>query len=184
MIVVFDTSTLIFLFKPDALGPHFPESSDRVDSCDLRITHLLSQLQKSKSRIVIPTPALAELLTYAGDAGPAWLGVLSTSKHFRIAPFDVLAAIECADLARRRLGAGKQTKAERRKAKFDEQIVAIAAVENASVIYSDDADIRKLAAGKMDVMGMANMHLPPQDAQGSLMFDPLANDPQASEDEA
>lgn len=177
MIVVFDTSTLIFLFKPDALGPHFPGSNERVDSCQSRITYLLSELQKSKSRIVVPTPALAELLTHAGEAGPEWLRILSTSKHFRISPFDVLAAIECAELSRKRLGAGKQSQAERRKAKFDEQIVAIAAVEAAGVIFSDDEDIRKLATNKMEVRGMADMPLPPQEAQGSLMFDPLANDP-------
>ncbi|MFX6011401.1 hypothetical protein ABTE87_22180, partial [Acinetobacter baumannii] len=49
----------------------------------------------------------------------------------------------------------------RTKAKFDDQIVAIARVERATVIYSDDADIAKLAGPSVTVIGMASLPMPP-----------------------
>lgn len=182
MIVVFDTSTLIYLFKPDAPGPMYPATQVCVDRCGDRITYLLSQLQKSKAKIVIPAPAVAELLTYSGPAGPEWVRILTTSKHFTVSSFDILAAIECAELARARLERPKAAQGDRRKAKFDEQIVAIAKVEGATAIYSDDADIRKLVGDAMTVAGMADLDLPPVDAQGELMFDPAASDPEPEDD--
>ncbi|MBO9377651.1 hypothetical protein GG804_12815 [Sphingomonas histidinilytica] len=184
MIVVFDTSTLIYLFKPDAPGPMFPGTQDCVGGCSERITYLLAQLQKSKAKIIIPAPAVAELLTYSGPAGPEWVRILTTSKHFKIAAFDTLAAIECAELARARLERPKAAQGVRRKAKFDEQIVAIAKVEGATAIYSDDADIRKLVGDTMTVAGMADLELPPEDAQGVLIFDPAASDPEPDDDQS
>ena len=61
----------------------------------------------------------------------------------------------------------------RAKAKFDDQIVAIAAVEGASLIYSDDKDIAKLVGGRLRVVSIAELPLPPEDAQGTL---PLVGD--------
>lgn len=59
----------------------------------------------------------------------------------------------------------------RAKAKFDDQIVAIAAVEGATTIYSDDEDIAKLAEGRFEVVKIAAVPLPPESAQGKLPFD-------------
>lgn len=56
------------------------------------------------------------------------------------------------------------------KAKFDDQIVAIAAVEGATAIYSDDEDIAKLAQGRFQVINIATIPLPPKTAQGNLPF--------------
>ena len=52
--------------------------------------------------LVIPTPALAEMLTRADAVGNDWLATLHGKKAIRIAPFDEMAAIECAALAARR----------------------------------------------------------------------------------
>jgi hypothetical protein len=51
-----------------------------------------------------------------------------------------------------------------RKAKFDDQIVAIAAVEGATTIYCDDEDIAKLAEGRFGVIKVAAIPLPPESA--------------------
>lgn len=59
----------------------------------------------------------------------------------------------------------------RTKAKFDDQIVAIAAVEGATTIYSDDEDIAKLAQGRLEVVKIGAIPLPPESAQGKLSFD-------------
>lgn len=111
----------------------------------------------------------------AGTAGPQWLQILTTSRHFRFSPFDVLAAIECAEMGKTRLGA-RMSQATKAKAKFDEQIVAIGRIERAEVIYSDDSDIRGLVGADdgVRVMGMADMQLPPFAAQGSFDLEAMA----------
>jgi hypothetical protein len=78
--------------------------------------------------------------------GQELLRILPSSRHFRIAPFDERAAVEFAARQAERIAASERApEATRTKAKFDDQIVAIAAVEGATTIYSDDEDIAKLA---------------------------------------
>ena len=78
--------------------------------------------------------------------GQELLRILPSSRHFRIAPFDERAAVEFAARQAERIAASERAPAATRtKAKFDDQIVAIAAVEGATTIYSDDEDISKLA---------------------------------------
>lgn len=167
MIVLFDTSTLVYLFTPDAPGPFIVGSDRRIQQCGARIAYLLAELQKAKTTIVIPTPVIAELLTLAGEAGPEWLRILTTSRHFRPAPFDELAAVECAEMAKRRRGA-RMSRTLKAKAKFDEQIVAIGVIERATIIYSDDSDIRALVREGVRVIGLGDLELPPSEAQGSF----------------
>jgi hypothetical protein len=55
------------------------------------------------------------------------------------------------------------------KLKYDRQIIAIARVAGATTIYSDDGDIRALAKEtKIKVIGIADLPLPPEDAQQPL----------------
>ena len=178
MIALFDTSTLIYLLKPEAPAPMIAGTDQRVSDCHLRISYLLSELQKARATIVIPAPVIAEILVHAGAAGPEWLRILTTSRYFRPAPFDALAAVECAAMSQKRLGAGKLTGQERAKAKFDEQIVAIGRIERVATIYSDDADIRRLADENTRVIGIAALQLPPQEAQGRLDLEPEPTDEQ------
>jgi hypothetical protein len=93
---------------------------------------------------------------------------------FRIEPFDTKAAIEVAAMTRAALDSGKkrgQSSASWAKVKFDRQIVAIAKVAGATTIYSDDKDLVPLAkAAKIEVIGIADLPLPPEDAQYKLDF--------------
>ena len=59
------------------------------------------------------------------------------------------------------------------KIKFDHQIVAIAKVNGATAIYSDDQDLRTFAqqAG-LQVVGLADLPLPPKESQPPLPFPP------------
>ena len=58
------------------------------------------------------------------------------------------------------------------KLKYDRQIVAIAKVVGASAIYSDDKDIRILAADAgIPVVGIADLELPSEKAQMNLPYD-------------
>jgi hypothetical protein len=111
------------------------------------------------------------MLVRAAKGGPEFLRILASSKHFRIAAFDERAAVEfAARQAEQVVRGGRAPAAPRAKAKFDDQIVAIAAVEGATTIYSDDEDIQKLAEGRLEVIKIAAIPLPPESAQGKLPF--------------
>lgn len=180
MIVAFDATVLIYVIDARANPPLDPKTGQPVDHCQERVIHLLETLQQANAKIVIPTPALAEVLVRATRGAPKFLQILGSSRHFRIAGFDERAAVEFAARQAERIAAGKRSaRGSRTKAKFDDQIVAIAAVEGATTIYSDDEDIAKLADDRFDVIGIADIPLPPETAQGRL---PLAakapNDPE------
>jgi predicted nucleic acid-binding protein len=166
LIAAIDTSVLIFLFDGNAPAPIDVETDLIVTDVKARIDYLILNLSKNKAKLIIPTPALAEILVTAGGAGPEWLAILNKSSVFKIASFDVLAAVEHAALQQERKGKENfEQKLSKKKAKFDDQIIAIAAVEQAEVIYTDDKDIRKNASGRFKVLGIADLPLPPEAAQ-------------------
>ena len=172
MIVVFDASVLVYLIDANAKAPLDPSTGKPLEQCAERIKHLLASLQQQGAKIVIPTPALAEVLVKAGDAGPGLLQILKSSKHFRVAAFDERAAIEFAASQVERANAGKRSAgATRSKSKFDDQIVAIAAVEGATRILSDDKDISRLSEGRFEVSGVIDLPIPSDNAQSSLDFE-------------
>jgi hypothetical protein len=131
-----------------------------------------------KEKIVVPTPVLSEILVHAGPAMPRYLEVLNGTAAFRIAPFDQRAAIECALAIKDSLDRGglrvdaADPATTRAKVKFDRQIVAIAKVEGAHTIYTDDDDAVAYArhAG-IKTRRTAELDLPPEDPQHSLAFD-------------
>jgi hypothetical protein len=94
---------------------------------------------------------------------------LKKSSVFKIVAFDTLAAVEYAATRQlRKNGVVAKTTSTRAKAKFDDQIVAIAAVERATIIYSDDSDIRKIVGDRFEVLGISDLPLPPESAQFDL----------------
>lgn len=172
MIVAFDASILIYLFDENAPAPKSSSTGLPVDRCQERVENLISTLQREKAKIIIPTPSLGEALVRAQEGAPERLRILKSSKHFRIAAFDERAAVEFAATQASRHAAGvKAVATTRAKAKFDDQIVAIARVEGANVIYSDDEDIKKIAGSRIKVIGIEDLPLPPDDAQGSFLLE-------------
>ena len=96
---------------------------------------------------------------------------MQESKHFRISGFDQRAAVEfAATQASRAIGGLKPVQGLRAKAKFDDQIISIAAVEGASIIYSDDGHILKAAGSKFKVIGIADLPLPQDEPQLNLQL--------------
>lgn len=164
MRVAIDASVLAFLFD-DSVSAPIGHDGKLISNCQARVEYLITELQQAKATLIIPTPALSEVLVYAGEAAPAWLGTLAGLRCVRIAPFDTLAAVECAAMARDRVTNGRSEDVSRRKAKFDEQISAIALVQRADEILSDDDHIRRLVGEKMTVRGIADLSLPPEERQ-------------------
>jgi len=174
--VVFDATTLLYLLDPEAKAPTDPETGEPVSRIKNRIAFLVSELEKSKEKIIVPTPALSELLVRAGDAGPEYLDILNRHAAFKIVDFDQRAAVEVAAATREALAAGDKRGGSENswaKVKFDRQIIAIARVEGASTIYSDDGDIVRFAKSSgIAVIRVCDLPLPPEDAQQSLALDP------------
>jgi histidinol phosphatase-like PHP family hydrolase len=169
---VIDASLLLLLFRPDtpvpaqAGGVPLPHVKERVE-------FLIATLDKSKTKLIVPTPALSEVLVRAGaTASVQIVEHLKNFAVFRIEPFDERAAIEVAAMTRQALSKGSKrgkSDATWAKIKFDRQIVAIARVCGAKTIYSDDGDIRKLAKQYgINVIKVADLPLPPQAAQYSM----------------
>jgi hypothetical protein len=167
--VVFDASILLFVFDENT-----PASVPRAKE---RVEHLIDRLSDAGEKIVIPTPALSECLVHAGPAGPDYLTIIGKQSCFRVSSFDERAAVEAAvrtyQARQRGQRKGGNPDAAKAKIKFDRQIVAIAAVEGATAVYSDDADVIAYAreAG-MEGYRLADIPLPPEDPQADLQFDP------------
>jgi hypothetical protein len=137
--VAFDASFLILTFDTDAVSKEGGRLQERIDI-------LLSDLQKSKTKIIIPTPALSEFLV---KCDPVFLQSIHKQATFRIAPFDEKAAIEAAILTKDAIRASDKRDPVQAttwsKIKFDRQIVAVAKVEGVDAIYSTDPDVAKHA---------------------------------------
>src|SRR6266508_136207 len=150
--VVFDTTFLSLLLFPDARPPRDPSTKQPVERAKDRIEHLVETLSQARQKIVIPTPALSELLAVVKNPQEL-LAEINSSRWFVVHPFDQRAAIECAERAVKKAPRKKDSSSTWAKAKFDYQIIAIAIVVGAEIIYSDDEDIfRHLKGGQIKVI--------------------------------
>ena len=70
MIVAFDADILCLLLYPSITPPIDPGTGKPVERARARLQHLVTELEASRARIVVPAPALAEFLVVAGDRGP------------------------------------------------------------------------------------------------------------------
>ena len=148
MIVAVDASALTLLVNPDADGPIDPSTGQALTRASERIGRLIEDVEKQRGTILIPTPALAEVLVKAGDAGPPFLERLHSSARFKIADFDQRAAVEVAAMTREAIRAGDKSAGVLepwQKVKYDRQIVAIARLNGAQSIYADDNGVASFA---------------------------------------
>jgi hypothetical protein len=130
-------------------------------------------LQRTETRIIVATPALSEIMIRSGvDAGQQYLGLMARARVFKISSFDIRAAIEVAIMQGHILAGehGKSaTAATHAKLKYDRQIVAIAKVEGAQTLYTDDGDQRTFAERHgLAVRGLADLPVPDTAAQHDL----------------
>jgi predicted nucleic acid-binding protein len=162
MPVVFDASFLIPLLDPEVKGDA---------EVDARLMFLIQSLDKAREKIIVPTPALCEVLIGASDAAPQYLDIINRSSRFKVAPFGTRAAVEAAAAHRDALRAGdkKEGTSSWLKVKFDRQIVAIAKIEGADVIYSNDEDIARFSARDgLEVIALERLPAPPEKPQAEL----------------
>lgn len=156
MLVAFDANVLIDLFNPRIKG-------DRRAKLD----GLLEQ--HGKTKIIIPTPSLTEVLVKADKARDELIARLSTSRAFSIAPFDQRAATECALLLADHWDSASRKQVGRTKFKFDWQIVSIVLSRNVTRIYSDDTDLARIGKTlSLDVKAIEKLPIPDSARQQNL----------------
>lgn len=183
MTVVFDATMLLLLLRPGVRAPLDPGTGRPVAHAEQRIAQLVGDLERARVKIVVPTPALSELLVHAGNAGPKLVEQITRSAAFKLAPFDTLAAVEVAEMARTAIAAGDKRAGAAgswAKVKYDRQLVGIAKVARADTIYSDDEELRRFAEAQgLQVVRLAELPLPRNIAQSEL---DLAIDPTDEDD--
>jgi predicted nucleic acid-binding protein len=179
--VVIDATILMLFLRPEVSIPAGP-GGVRVNLARERIEFLIQQLEKARTKIIVPTPVLSEVLVRAGSvASQEIVEKLNSLAVFRVESFDARAAIEVAAMTRRDLdrAGNKRGKATGpwAKIKYDRQIVAIAKIARATTIYSDDADIRAIAGAEdIQVVGIAELPVPEESRQGNLFQHQQAED--------
>lgn len=146
-LVAFDNTILSVLLFPDA-DLREGAAAVSVDRARERVDGLVKELAQTGEQILIPTPALAEVLATPGCDIDEVLGTLRASVYIRIADFDLRAAVELAIRLRNAAAKGDIREGltiTKNAMKFDRQIVAIALTRGARVLYSDDVAVRKFA---------------------------------------
>lgn len=154
MRVLLDTNALIYLLDKRA-QQHIQD----------RLKGQLEEVEKTRGQVVIPAPVIAEYLVNAGAAGKALLAALLRSRYVEVAPFDHVAAEECAAMQIAACATGNKRHPLGRdvawqKVKVDRQLVAIAKVKGASIV-ADDGDVQAIAkAWGVRVQSVASLPLP------------------------
>ena len=172
--VTFDATIILALLEPEKCIPKDPITGRLVNQFSERLDYLVETLEKSGEKIIIPTPALSEILVHAGPAGPQYLQTLGKASPFRIVDFDSRAAIQHAAMTHKAINDGDKREGSSEswaKIKFDRQIVAIAKVEGSKVIYSDDKGVHNFGGKNgMTVLRISDLPLPPKEPQSELEF--------------
>ena len=161
--VAFDNTILSLLIFPDA---DLRQGSDgqKVDHARERVVGLVRRLEDAREQVLVPSPALCELLVTEGADAQDVLTTLRGSAYIHIASFDERAAVELAMRLRDARRGGDQREGlqiTKSAMKFDRQIVAIALVNGATILYSDDDGVAKFAAGcELSVKRVADLPVP------------------------
>src|ERR1043166_9537664 len=98
--VVLDATMLMHFLRP-GLGAPTDAAGKPVTRPQERVEFLIAELDKMGTKIIVPTPALSEILVHVGVA--ASQGIVETLNRqviFAIEPFDQRAAIEVAAMLR------------------------------------------------------------------------------------
>lgn len=174
--IVFDATILLLAMFPDKVSPPIDDTTGKpVTFVKERIDAFIDSLEKDKKKIILPCPALSEMLVQAGKDADALISTIKGNNVFKIYPFDIPAAYEVAMMTRSALDDGDKKGgiyAPWQKIKYDRQIVAIAKVNRASIIYTDDPDIKSIAkTHNIETNGIADLPVPTKKLQQTLALE-------------
>ena len=148
-----------------------PSADHPIRNARERINFLIADLNGRGEQIVIPTPALSEILIKVGKAKNEVVQQLTKNPRFLIAAFDTLAAVELSmmtDAAMSRSDKKDKLGGTWTKVKFDRQIVAIGKVLRVAKIYSEDSGVHAIGTREgVAVIRVADIEIP-ESAQGGF----------------
>jgi predicted nucleic acid-binding protein len=163
--ITVESTTFALLLNPEASPPTDPSTGQPLARAKERVDHLIAELEREGETVLIPTPVLAEVLVKAGDGAPEIVERVLRSSRFKIADFDLRAAVELAAMTRDALASGDKSGGSSspwQKVKLDRQIIAVARANGSDVIYSDDDGVARFAeALGMRVIKTWQLPLPP-----------------------
>jgi len=120
---------------------------------------LIRYLDEQDKIILLPTPVITECLVPVMPQDKP--NILNSIEKFMIASFDKSAAIKCAEMMHSITPQENKFKEEmgitKSQLKFDYMIAAIAIVNRAECIYSQDEGLRKFCEGHITVRNIPNI---------------------------
>lgn len=188
--VAFDATMMLLLMFPDKVDkPTDSKTGLPVEHAEARIKTLIKLLEKGRTKIIIPTPVLSELLVRAGDDTMSLVERINKDPNFSIEPFDTRSAIEVAIMARKDIKGDKKSGTDpsvltKAKIKYDRQIVAVAKVNSATILYSDDEHMIGLckAYTKIEVKRLEDLPVPKEESQEKIPFPDKVEGPKEVDD--
>ncbi len=177
MISAVDNTFLTLLLNQTATPRANPATGKPIDYHRERIESLIDEIDDAKGTLIVPSPALAEVLCVL-DPPDDYIVQLQSYSCIRIVGFDVRSAITFARDIRAAISNGDKRSGvigAWQHVKMDRQIVAIAKAHGATTLYSDDDKQTRFA----HLVGLAVKHsweltLSPERAQAHLAKDPNA----------
>jgi predicted nucleic acid-binding protein len=166
-LIILDTNSLVQMMVVD-----------ETDDDAARLRGLMEKAKASGISLGIPAPVFAEFLVRTDDATTEMLNAFERRQAVRILPFDKRAAHECALLDRAALATGDKrggSKVSWQKLKIDRQIIAIARVNSAQLLLTNDSSLRTLANRLgLPVQTVADLPIPDDAKQRPLDLSPAA----------
>lgn len=167
--VAFDNTILSILLFPDAVVNEGPDGAP-VERAQDRVNALLQKIQDAGEQVLIPAPALAEVLATPDCDIDEVLSTLRAAAFIRIGDFDKRAAVELALRLRAAMAAGdlrEGVATTKTRMKFDRQIIAIALTNGARILYSDDEGVKRFGE-RSGLQVVRTSELPPPTIQQNL----------------
>jgi predicted nucleic acid-binding protein len=183
--VAFDNTMLSILLNPDGKPVYHPGTDTPIELAKERAESVVAQIEKSRRKIILPAPALAELLTAIGPDAQQYLNIVGRSRVFEIGNFDARGAAELALLNRGVFApADEKDKFDtHQKRKVDRQIIAICKVYGVSELYTDDKGMaaRARLCG-ITPISLSEVPIPDTARQHSLELEPHEELPEPEND--
>jgi predicted nucleic acid-binding protein len=154
MLICLDTNIVIW----GILEESHPSQKEMIGRAKILIEHLT----KTKTKIMLPSPVVTELLiNVPPESHPPIIETIN--KRFIVESFDMQASLHYVriwHLKQIQRQQAKQANIPKSNIKFDIMILAIAVAKHANVIYSHDSDIHKLGDGIIRVENLPQGQLP------------------------